>query len=492
MANVSGAAAYQRLQVPEDGMNQSLQFWGAQQAKENADKKLADEREDVRQTQALKEWEAKTQLKEGDFKNKYTGFKSFDDVNTDFSMYATQRYVDLQRKALQARESGDNVERLKYESEMIRLKNDFGEVAKSQDFFAKKFADYQKAVSEGRVSGASKDFENIIQEALVNKNIALRYIDGNLAYTGLKNGKEPFVIPYQDLMDGSFSWFEKQDIDGKGGIVDNISDSLGTITRQSDKGYYKISTQAWSDKIHGESVDKAIDALLGNKEVMGDLLYQISGGNISKMRDFKDKEYELVKDNLRTRVRAKYSEKFSSEFNTSRYNTDVDASIARQRMAMERSSSKGKDVNKDLVEAEPITDVKGNLVGGYSKTPFKTSEGVVNLGGAYTLKTKGGTPIKGILQDDSEAEILSIRKSGDRYFAQTRVATPTTEKDDMTGSTRKVVKTDNKIIPLNNEELNRLARRMNLNTAKDLDNYLEERRQNYSNKAQDPMDLGFE
>ena len=34
--------------------------------------------------------------------------------------------------------------------------------------------------------------------------------------TGIRNlddgSQEPFIIPFQDMMDGSFSWFEKQQI----------------------------------------------------------------------------------------------------------------------------------------------------------------------------------------------------------------------------------------------------------------------------------------
>jgi hypothetical protein len=335
MAKVSGGAAYQRLDVPVDGVSQALQFWGAKEADKVAAKKLADEREGVRKKEEVKAWEEKYNLKESDFQNKYTGFKSFDDMNTDFSIHMTDEYVNLQRAAKEALEKGDLATKTKLEGEMVSLKNLFGEASKSQEFFGEKFKSYQKAVQEGKVSGSSKDFEDIVQEAILNKNIALRRVDGNLVYTGLKDdgngGKEPFTIPYQDLMDGSFSWYEKQQISGEGGVADNLLNNLGTISKESENGYYKITSQAWDDKVHGVATDDAIDAMLGSDEVMGDLLYQFSQGKSSKMFNFSEEDYKLVKDKLKGIVRAGYSEKFGSDFNSSKYSTDTQAALAKQK-----------------------------------------------------------------------------------------------------------------------------------------------------------------
>lgn len=333
MSGAGGGSAYIRLEKPDNAISQGLQYWGGLKAKDNAAKKLADEREGIRKKKEVKDWENKYNLKSGDFKNKYTGFKSFDDMNTDFSMYATDQYVQLQRQAREALESGDIKKKSALEGEMIRMKNMFDEVSKSQDFFGTKFGDYQKAVQEGRVSGASKEYEDIVQEAILNKNLAIRIDEaGNLVYTGLKNGEdgsqEPFNIPFQDMMDGSFSWFEKQQISGKGGLVDNVLNDLGTITKESTNGYYKLSEQAWDDAIHGEASGKAIDAMLGNDEVMGDLLYQFTNesspnGKVSKMRDFTEEERKLVKDNLQQQIRAGYSEKFGKDFNSGKYSADT-------------------------------------------------------------------------------------------------------------------------------------------------------------------------
>ena len=333
MSKSGGGSGYIRLEKPDNAISQGLQFWGGIAANEAAEKRARNERQGIAKKKEVSDWEEKYDLKAGDFQSKYTGFKSFDEMNTDFSMYMSDEYVKLQRGAKDAMASGNMKEKGRLEGEMIRLKNAFGEASKSQQFFGDKYKAYQKAAIEGNVSGSSKDFEDIVQAAILDKNVSLRMVDGNLTYTGLKegdNGKEPFTVAAQDIMDGSFSWNKKQQVSGEEGLVDNILSNLGKITREGTNGYYSISTQAWDDGkekgIHSEATNDAIDALLGDAEVMGDLLYQFSGVNgdkkISKMKGFNDSDYKLVRKKLNAMVRAGYTEKFGKTFNSSKYATD--------------------------------------------------------------------------------------------------------------------------------------------------------------------------
>ena len=56
MATVGGGAAYQKLQVPQDGISQAMQFWGNKEAGRRADEKLADERAGIRKKKEVKEF----------------------------------------------------------------------------------------------------------------------------------------------------------------------------------------------------------------------------------------------------------------------------------------------------------------------------------------------------------------------------------------------------------------------------------------------------
>jgi hypothetical protein len=353
MAEISGGTAYQKLQTPDNGVGQALQFWGAQDAKRVGDKKLADERAGIRKSEEIKAWEEATNLKEGDFKSKYTGFKSADDMYTDFSIYCTDEYVKTQRASKEAMLRGDNRGKAEAEGRMMKLKNYFGEVAKAQPRLAQISEAYQKAAQEGKVSGASRDFEDMMKSGLLDNNIAIREINGVLSYTGLTKEGKPIVVPYQDIMDATFGHTEKQDIDSDKGIVQNILGTLGNITKESQSGYYKISTQKWDDKIHGDAARKAIETLTSTDSVMSDLLYQSTKGKTIKRKDFTDEDYKLVSDNLEKRIYAGYNQKFGKEFNTGMYNADLDAKAAAARLKFDKDeANKPKTKEKTAEEVE--------------------------------------------------------------------------------------------------------------------------------------------
>lgn len=323
MASAGGGSAYIRLEKPDNAISQGLQYWGGIAAQQGAETRARNEREANRKRKELQDWGTKYDLKPEDFQSKYTGFKSFDDMNTEFSQYSVDKYVDLNRQARQALENGNLREKTRLEGEMIKLKNDFDLATQSQEFFSGEFEKYKEAAQAGTISGSSQEYEDIVQEAFLNKNIAIRHDEeGNMIYTGIRkdeNGEQiPFEIPFQDLMDGSFTWNEKQQISGEGGLVDGVLNDLGTISTQREDGLFSITEQAWDEKIHGKAADQAIEAYTGNASVMGDLLYQLSGGEVVKMRGFTDEDYKTVQDGMKKLIRAGYDEKFSRKFDAGR------------------------------------------------------------------------------------------------------------------------------------------------------------------------------
>lgn len=340
MAAAGGGAGYVRLQTPESGISQATQFWGAQEAKRVGDKKLADERQGVRDDEALKNWEDTYNVKAGDFESKYTGFKSFDDMATDFSLDTTSQYVEMQRQAKEAMLSGNTAEKSRLQGEMIKIKGAFKEASKSQPALAALMTAFQKAAGEGKVSGASKDFEDTMMAGFQDMNMALRYKDGQLVYTGRTKDGKIMIIPQQDIMDGSFTWIEKQDLNGEKGIIKNLVKNLGTITKDSYSGYTKTTSQVWDEKLHGKAADLAIDALVGTDDVMADLLYQVTKGKEVKRKGFTDKDYETVKNSLKDQVKGGYTESVKKDFESGKYGTDVNAALTRQKMADDKNKPK--------------------------------------------------------------------------------------------------------------------------------------------------------
>jgi hypothetical protein len=401
MAIAGGGAGFARLQTPEDGIPQALQFWGAQEAKKEADSRLAQEREGVRKDAEMKTWEDTYNVKAEDFQSKYTGFKSYDDMSTDFSLNTTAQYVDLQRQAKEAMLSGNVREKSRLQGEMIKVKGAFKEASKSQATLGKIYTDYQTAVREGKVSGASKDFENAMQAGFKDMNIALRYKDGALVYTGVDKDGKIVVIPNQDIMDGSFTWTEKQDLYGKDGIIKNLVGNLGTTSKDSfsKDGYTKTTTQVWNEEVQGKATNSSIDALLGSDDVMSDLLYQMTQGKTVKRGGFDEKDYDLVKKELMGQIKGGYSEVVKKDFESGRYGTDVSAALRKQEMAIE--ANKPKNLSKEDAEYGArrynISEIAKGDTSFFNSGSFKyggqnyESKGAVRIGNNIVIQTDSGS-----------------------------------------------------------------------------------------------------
>jgi hypothetical protein len=342
MAAAGGGAGYVRLQTPDSGVSQATQFWGAQESKRAGDEKLADEREGVRKDQEIKDWEDAYDVKAGDFESKYTGFKSYDDMTTDFSLNTTAQYVDLQRQAKEALLSGNTSEKSRIQGEMIKVKGAFKEASKSQAALGTLYQGFQKASQEGKVSGASKDFSNAMEAGFKDMNIALRYKNGQLVYTGIDKEGKIITIPHQDVIDGSFNWIEKQNLYGDKGLIENMIGNLGTTTNSSIDGYTKTTSQVWDDNLQGKAAISSIETLMGTDDVMADLLYQVSKGKISKRVGFDEKDYDLVKQELLKQVKGGYDQSIKKDFESSKYSTDVNAALKRQEMADAKNNPKTK------------------------------------------------------------------------------------------------------------------------------------------------------
>ena len=169
-----------------------------------------------------------------------------------------------------------------------------------------------------------------------------------MVYTGRTKDGKIMIIPQQDIMDGSFTWIEKQDLNGEKGIIKNLVKNLGTITKDSYSGYTKTTSQVWDEKLHGKAADLAIDALVGTDDVMADLLYQVTKGKEVKRKGFTDKDYETVKNSLKDQVKGGYTESIKKDFESGKYGTDVNAALTRQKMAEERNTP------KDITAAEKV------------------------------------------------------------------------------------------------------------------------------------------
>lgn len=320
--NTSGGYAYTRLGRLDNGISQSLQYWGGLAAQRGVEDRARQEREGIRKQKERVDWEEKWNMKEKDFLNTVTGFDTYDDIARDGTNYIMDKYIDYNRLAKEALDNGNLKAKNEYEMKMMKLKSSFGNVKNFQDHFAKLNADYVKMANEGKVSGVDKEWENIMQSIIMKKNVSFRTDkDDNLVYLGFYEGEDgeqiPFEIKQSDMINGTFRPYQKQQIAGKGGLIDGILHTLGKMKKDEITGYTITTNQIW-DKERETATNIQIDSMLESDEVMADLYYQITDGKSTKRKDFTNKERELVKTKMFDLVRAGYDEEIKYDYDSKR------------------------------------------------------------------------------------------------------------------------------------------------------------------------------
>jgi hypothetical protein len=148
-----------------------------------------------------------------------------------------------------------------------------------------------------------------------------------------------------------------------------------------------------------------------------------------------------------------------------KYNWSKDAS-SRDRAKEKRQREKE---SGNQVEAELVTDTSGQPIAGDGE--MRSSGDPMFGGREFTLKTKGGEPLKGIISDRPNAEMLTLKEKGGKYYATVRRDSESELLNLESGGSQTQVET----LPLSTAELNRLARAFGLNNAQGLDKYLKNR-----------------
>lgn len=307
-----GGSAFVRLQKPEDNIGQSLQYWGGLKAQEREADKGRAERAQVRREEQAKEWDKEYGFKYDDFVSKVTGFDTYDQIKADYASQVSDQYVDLYRKANEAMTSGNIQDRRKYESQMMRLKGAFKQVQQADELIGKRFSESMKMAQEGKMSGVDSDTWDAEMQAIA-KDMNYQIVvgsNGSPEVIGLKTlqdgSQEPFRIKFSDIVNGTWRPYQKQQVAGKGGLVDNILFNLGKKTVDNRTGVLITTNQQW-DKEREMASKGHIDSLLASDEVMADLYHQMVDSTSRKRKDFTEEEKDKVAKKMMFLIEGGYS-----------------------------------------------------------------------------------------------------------------------------------------------------------------------------------------
>ncbi len=359
MAGMGGGAAYQMLRVPEDDIGENARNFAnisaqnmRQQKQLNADKEAA-------QAKARDEAYTATDLGDEDFKVVVTGLDNLDDINRDFANTGVSEY---QKAGYEAREAFDRGDKKAYQlllNKQKKIKTSFENHSNDQTLMAELNKTYMKLDSEGKISPVDSEWEKVMDAANSNNYRYVYDADGNVNIQFLlkdENGDDSVkVIKKSDLINGNYRPYEKVEVNGKGGLIDEMLVGFGKRVYDEQSGNYITTTQVWDDK-NEAGLQAKLEAVTSDKRSMSSLLYQASGGTIKKKGDtekfgeedaYTDEDYKMVKDFVTSQVKAQYD----TEESIAQDSTNLSWEQLRQRKK-EHEDSKNQPKTKTAEEEE--------------------------------------------------------------------------------------------------------------------------------------------
>ena len=334
MPRVSGAAAYQQLEVPQDAISENARH-AASLAAANARQQKALNAQKAKEDKADKDKAFKaTELPDDAFRTKVTGFGGRDDNLRDFSSTSIDRYTELGEQAREAF-GKDDAEYNSLLAQQQKVLQSFDNINEDEQKLTGIFKNYKDLADADRISPVEDEWDdfaeafassNFVYELDENQNPQVRVL-----VTDNEGNEKIITKKKSELESGSYRPYERVELEGKGGLIDEWLVGFGKRVYTGGDGDFKTTTQEWDTK-NQVSLDSKLDAITGDKRQMADLLYQASGGSIKKKGDpnqygeddaYTPADYQLVRDFLTGQVEAAYGEKFTDDFTGKKTSLDI-------------------------------------------------------------------------------------------------------------------------------------------------------------------------
>jgi hypothetical protein len=484
-----GGAAYKELTHLDDGLSQSLQYWGGIKARENAADRLREEREQVRAEKAEKDAFDSLQLAEGDFETTVTGLDNYDDINRDYTSHNVDLFGEWGMKGLEAFKSGDKRGYAEARAMQAKLKSNFKNIQNHNAVLKELMTDFME--NADNISPVDEEYEKEMQ-AFTKNNYKFTNDEKGIPYIEFLIEGDDGIKRYtkkrwSDVVNGQYRPYMVYDLDSEKGWVNTMSSNLGIVTEKKPDGtFWKRTTKDITPEAE-IALDSSIDGIVSGDRSMSSVLYQATGKK--KKTGFTEDDYTTVRKYLKNRVLGNISTEDSREFaaNEAAHYRGME----RIKMDKEAADKKAEEEGKPVYNAEIVTTkggdisreagMEGGLPEGTQREDFLGTE-------EYTIKDKEGNAMKGVISNDVDAEVISIVRSkkneegGRNYYARIRTKKATTEvgkeggstmidRDGNKTTTRGSV-TETKKVKLTDIEMSRIAELLGLTNSASLDNYL--------------------
>lgn len=424
----SGAAAYLQLRVPQDGLNQSLQYWGGIEARKRAAEGAAKEKEKARRAKQLERYDVDIK----DFNITDAGYNDLNSANMALARNLLDDYSDLMYDAKDAFNANDTSKADRLYNKAQQIRSQFKNMQATMGTHKKNFENYQKDFTDGKVSGWSKGFGNFYKGGLVKGKFKFgKSPNGDIVrmieFQDDKGNLKTQAVSDNDVQNGNFRYYLKQDTNK---FTSDIAKDLGDTVEEASQGYFTTKSIQWGDKQNTAAKD-LIAARVGTDEFMADMVDQfdlyekfgIDKDNPPVQPDFTEEQRQEVAKRLLETVKGKYTETMQQKFNAQKYAADTRAATARAR------GKTKEDITVSNLKYDIDQAMGGDYTGllkSYSDPQTNVAFNVVNVvesadGNSITLVKEDGTTLPPLPKNPRAISDFMIRNTPE--YTKMRVGT---------------------------------------------------------------------
>lgn len=418
MANGAGAA-YQRLQVPQDGLSQSIQFWGQKKGKTLDGIADRNERAQVREEKKRSDMAEKLDFDYGSVTGVMTGQKDFDGVTRTYAENIVNKVTDYKKLGNDALSKGDYNTYQEYLAKSQRAQASMKNWNAMSEKVGTQLAGYMEKARGGVLN--PNDNRSMIFDAVLKHNY-IPDVDENGNFTMLvgvdrdgdgeiseeeKQAGEAYlkdgtvvegfefhkVDPYQ-IVDGGFRVFEKVDITGSKGLINELANSIGMLKVDEKTGMYINTYQGW-DESKRPQLEAYAEGKLQDPETMAWVLSQATGSKkaSNNIEDYTPEEMQAAKDYIVNGTVDRFSTTKTTAFNSGLANYQ----LGNARLAEQKRANKAREAKKKTPEEEAMSNLH------FDAKAFENGDPTA-LYGRYEV-------------DGMEMNVTKVLDNGDHYIA---------------------------------------------------------------------------
>ena len=265
-----------------------------------------------------------------------------------------------------------------------------------------------------------------------------------------EGNEKTLKVKKSDFLNGNYRPYEKVELNGKSGLIDEMLVGFGKRVYDTQSGNYITTNQKWDTK-NEVGLQAKLEAVTSDKRSMSSLLYQASGGTIKKKGDperfgkddaFTPEEYDAVKGFVTAQVKAQYDEENSIAQDSTNLNW---ATLAQRKKEHEDEKNKPKaktaeeeqmSIRKyDIQQAMDENDVESFSTGDFKwEGENYSAQSATTVGDKIVITTTSGKKIMISKEERALNDLYNAFEGKSLGYDKVMAIEPNAYRDARTGS----------------------------------------------------------